>query len=99
MKEYTVTVFKDRAEWYRDDVLHRDDGPAIEYKNGDGEWYQNGKRHREDGPAMDISNHKEWWINGVEYTEAEFLEKTQPAKELTVADIEKQLGHKIKIVK
>jgi len=35
----------------------------------------------------------------VEYTEAEFLAQTQPVKELTIADIEKLLGHRVKVVK
>ena len=38
-------------------------------------------------------------INGVKYTEQEFLAKTRPAKELTVAEIEKLLGYSIKVVK
>ena len=39
--------------WYKDDLLHREDGPAIEYANGYyKKWYINGKMHREDGPAV-----------------------------------------------
>ncbi|MDE1834752.1 MAG: hypothetical protein KGH64_05445 [Candidatus Micrarchaeota archaeon] len=45
--------------------LHRTDGPAIEYANGDKEWYLNGQRHRTDGPAFERANgDKEWWLNG-----------------------------------
>ena len=29
--------------WYLNGKLHREDGPAIEYPNGDGFWYLNGK--------------------------------------------------------
>jgi hypothetical protein len=29
--------------WYLDDKLHRTDGPAIEYTNGDKIWYLDGK--------------------------------------------------------
>ena len=50
-------------KWYKDNVLHRVDGPAIEYFNGDEEWYFEGKLHRVDGAAY-ISLHgkyKEWW--------------------------------------
>jgi len=51
--------------WYFNDNLHRKDGPAIEYANGDKEWFLNGKRHREDGPAVELANgHKEYWIDG-----------------------------------
>ena len=38
-------------------------------------------------------------LNGEEYTEEEFLKRTQPVKELTVAEIEALLGHKVKVVK
>jgi hypothetical protein len=44
--------------------LHRTDGPAIEYRNGNKEWYINGKRHRLDGPAVEQPDYKAWWING-----------------------------------
>ena len=44
---------------------HREDGPAIEYKNGDKIWYKNGNRHREDGPAIEwASGIKEWFVEG-----------------------------------
>ena len=46
-------------------VLHREDGPAIEYVNGSKEWYINGLLHREDGPAVEWYNgDREYWING-----------------------------------
>ena len=41
---------KQRVCWYKDGLLHRLDGPAVEYTNGG----------------------KEWFINGVQYTEQEF---------------------------
>ena len=45
--------------------LHRLDGPAIEYANGDKEWYQNNRRHREDGPAYERADgSKFWYMNG-----------------------------------
>jgi hypothetical protein len=28
--------------WFKDGVLHREDGPAIEYYNGICSWYRNG---------------------------------------------------------
>ena len=39
--------------WYLHSVLHRDDGPAVEYPNGQKWWFQFGKQHREDGPAIE----------------------------------------------
>ena len=111
------------TEWYQDDKLHRDDGPAVEvfnterwwYQHGkrhrvDGpayerfyllspqplvrlaakvigtyEWWQNDERHREDGPAVEKWNgQKEWWLNGVQVTEQDVIERQQNRqKELT----------------
>ena len=42
--------------YYVNNVLHREDGPAIEYASGTKEWYMNGKLHREDGPAIEYVN-------------------------------------------
>ena len=45
--------------------LHRTDGPAIEYANGDKYWYINGQRHRDNGPAVEYAHGtKCWYING-----------------------------------
>jgi hypothetical protein len=45
---------------------HREDGPAIEYANGNREWYLNGELHREDGPACEYTTNgsKGWFLNG-----------------------------------
>jgi len=40
---------------------HRENGPAVEYPNGDKSWYINGKLHREDGPAVEWSNGTKYW--------------------------------------
>jgi hypothetical protein len=52
--------------WYKDDNLHRVDGPAVEFANGGSKWwYQNGKLHREDGPAVEfVDGRVDYWING-----------------------------------
>lgn len=64
-----IDVFGNRR-WHKDDMLHRLDGPACEYANGDQYWYKYGKRHRLDGPAMAYSRTgKQWFIEGVEHTE------------------------------
>jgi hypothetical protein len=55
-----IDVFGHKA-WYRNGKLHREDGPAIEYSNGDKEWYVMGKRHREDGPAIECANGNKYW--------------------------------------
>ena len=63
-------------------------------------WIYNDEVHRTDGPAIEWANgNKEWWLNGVQLTEDEFLKATQPVVEMTVADIEKLLGKRVKIVK
>ena len=86
--------------WYQNGQLHRTDGPAIEHSIGTKEWLQNGQRHRADGPAIEwASGRKAWYINGGELTESEFLAATQPVVEMTVADIEKLVGKRVKIIK
>ena len=100
-KEYKVKVYDDGSKfWYLNGKCHREDGPAIEWYDGTECWYVNGKRHREDGPAIEYADGtKLWYLNGKEYSEEEFLKKTSPVKEYTVADLEKLLGHPVKIVK
>jgi hypothetical protein len=45
--------------------LHRLDGPAIEWADGDKHWYQNGQLHRTDGPASERADgDKHWFQNG-----------------------------------
>jgi hypothetical protein len=47
-------------------ILHRLDGPAIEYFYGTKQWYQHGALHRLDGPAAEYADgSKEWYQNGV----------------------------------
>ena len=38
-----------QVDWTVGGALHREDGPAISYLNGDCRWYLNGKLHRSDG--------------------------------------------------
>ena len=87
--------------WYKEGKLHRLDGPAVEWANGGKHWYKNGQLHRLDGPAVEYADgDKEWWVDGNKYTKKAFLEKTQPATELTVVEIAKRLGiNNLKIVK
>jgi hypothetical protein len=60
--------------WGQHDKLHRDDGPAIEYADGDTEWYQHGKLHRDDGPAIEWSNgRKSWYQHGNKLSFGEWL--------------------------
>jgi hypothetical protein len=50
--------------WWVNGQLHRIDGPAIEYSNGDKSYYQYGVLHREDGPAIDWESSTEWHYKG-----------------------------------
>ena len=127
IKKYYVTVDElGITGWFKDakcKVLHREDGPAIEYADGSKCWYKNGQRHRTDGPAIERAdgtkhwyqnNHLHrtdgpaieradgttgWYIDGKVMTEAEFLAATQPVVEMTVADVEKLVGKRVKIIK
>ena len=93
-------IDKSDKRWYLNGQCHREDGPAVEWADGTKEWWLNGQRHRTDGPAVEhVDGSKFWWLNGKNYTEEEFIAKTQPVKELTVAEIEKLLGYTIKVVK
>ena len=75
------------------EILHREDGPAIEYADGDKEWWINGKLHREDGPAIeDADGYKAWWINGKQLTEEEFDARRNPTTELTLHEIAEKFG-------
>ena len=86
--------------WYLNGQYHREDGPAIEWADGSKFWYLNGQLHREDGPAIKwVGGNKSWYLNGQKLTEKEFNKRTQPHREMTVAQLEQALGYKIKIVK
>ena len=82
IKEYYLKILNNSSSFkkvfangnieYRSKVgeLHREDGPAIEFSNGDKFWYIDGKKHREDGPAIYCPNcYKEWWVNGKRHRE------------------------------
>lgn len=45
-------------------LLHRENGPAVEYIDGSKYWYENGLLHREDYPAIECSDRKCWYQNG-----------------------------------
>jgi hypothetical protein len=67
----------DSVEYRLNGKLHREDGPALEFANGDKEWWIDGKLHRLDGPAVEWADGaKEWWVNGTKYSGNDFAKKT-----------------------
>ena len=63
--------------WYLHDKLHklhRIDGPAIEYPDGEKHWFQNDIRHRINGPALEYSNGtKHWYLHGKKVTQQDIM--------------------------
>jgi hypothetical protein len=56
--------------YYKDNLLHKEDGPAMEFANGDKCWYQNGLLHRENGPAVIwATGYKAWYKHGKRHRE------------------------------
>jgi hypothetical protein len=67
MKSYTVKIDSyGTKEWYLNNKLHCEHGPAIECGEGGSKfWYLDGKLHRTDGPAIeDYYGTKFWYLDG-----------------------------------
>ena len=89
MKTQYIKITEDGDKYYHSDeemsIRHREDGPAIEWTNGDKEWYINNKQHREDGPAIEWTNgNTYWYLNSVEYSEEEFNKKMKNSKKIVI---------------
>ena len=69
LSQATMKVVNDSEEWWLNGLRHREDGPAIESKNGGEEWWLNGKRHREDGPAIRNISKSSWFCEGLRHRE------------------------------
>lgn len=70
MKNDLIIDSLDYKQYYKNNLLHRENGPAFEYKTKSGRlsssWYVDGKLHRIDGPAVQHANgDKEWHQNGL----------------------------------
>jgi hypothetical protein len=63
------------TEYYKEGVLHREDGPArcrqstVADYAATTEYFQEGKLHREDGPAYDTNIVSRWFYNGLLHRE------------------------------
>jgi len=52
--------------------LHRENGPAIEWADGEKWWCKHGKLHRENGPAREYANGTNYWyLNDIRVSEQE----------------------------
>ena len=54
---YIVTDAKGDTLYFKDSkhtILHRDNGPAVEYKDGSEAWYKDNELHRVGGPAITL---------------------------------------------
>ncbi len=55
--------------WYKEGMLHREDGPAVEHKSGHKQWWIEGKLHRENGPAIEWPNgDKRWYLQNQNFS-------------------------------
>ena len=78
--EPTVVTYSDGTKmYYKNNLLHRVDGPAIERADGNWEYYYEGKKHRIDGPAIYSEYDDEgFYIEGISYwTKSKFNEAAQ----------------------
>ena len=75
--DHKIFEYSNHREYYVNGQLHRADGPAIEYANGDKEYWVNGSLHRTDGPAIETKNehhyNNEYWLCGKEYSYEDWL--------------------------
>jgi len=68
MQEQYTLIYKNGSKFYYKDpemtMLHRTDGPAVEWDDGSKIWYVDGKKHRLDGPASEWANgSKSWYVD------------------------------------
>lgn len=65
MSEPILTEINGVKEWRLNNLLHREDGPAVEYSFGTKLYFLNGQPHRLDGPACEYNDGKmDWYVNG-----------------------------------
>ena len=75
-----AVIFENGTEiWYQQGKRHRLAGPAIIWYSGELEYWLDGQRHRLDGPAVIHKDYLGWFIQGREYTAAEFIEQQRNA--------------------
>ena len=66
--EIIINKYGDKL-YYVNNVLHREEGPALEFADGTKYWYKNGLIHRENGPAIKYFNgNTRWYLNSIYYS-------------------------------
>jgi hypothetical protein len=84
-KQSELQIDKEGTKWwYLNGILHRTDGPAIEFVSEYKYtyWYLNGLLHREDGPAVENAvGLKEYWLNHVFLTQEEWFKQLTPEQQ------------------
>ena len=67
---YSVMITEDFIEWHLNGKRHREDGPAVEWHDGEKWWYRDGDLHRDNGPAIEYADGtKEWYREGERHRE------------------------------
>jgi hypothetical protein len=56
-----VTQPNGQQVWEVADILHRLDGPALEWADGTSFWYFDDELHRDDGPAIEWADGSREW--------------------------------------
>jgi hypothetical protein len=101
-----LTTYKRAIVWFLNNSIHRVNGAAILYENGDEEWYYKGLRHRLNGPSIlrkwEGGYYAEWYNKGMYHRiggpaiESNYIniwcQNNQRHNEIGPAVIQKQFG-------
>ena len=58
----SIMLMCNLVSFFKDGKFHRENGPAIAWKDGHTEWRLNDKLHRADGPAIIMADGTEFWL-------------------------------------
>jgi len=74
--------------WYKNGLIHRDDGPAVIWADGTQFWYRYGECHREDGPAVvGTGSEPRWWLNGKHYSKDNYYRELHRCGKITGGEL------------
>lgn len=80
-KSFTgIVKYNDGSRWFKNGLLHREDGPAYDSKEYKA-WWINGYRHRSDGPAIinERVRKNSWYLHGICVSFEEVFEQMSDA--------------------